>query len=73
MRRVAVVSTSISTVGYAEPSRILEVEFCNGGVYQYLNVPPDEHAALMVSASKGLHVNREIKTRFSFLRVDGGQ
>ena len=71
MRRVAVDSSSIATVGYAEPLRVLEVEFRNGGVYQYLQVPPDEYALLMAAPSKGRHVNQSIKPRYLFERLDG--
>ena len=69
MRRVAVDSSSIAAVGYAEILRVLEVEFRNGGVYQYLNVPPDEYELLMSAPSKGRHVNQSIKPRFSFQRL----
>jgi hypothetical protein len=71
MRRVAIVSSSILSIGYAECSGVLEVEFCNGGVYRYFDVPPEEHASLMVAQSKGEHLNQAIRTQFSFVRVDG--
>ena len=69
MDRVTVGSSSIAAIGYASASRVLEVEYCNGGVYWYLDVPPDEHAALMEAPSKGRHVNMSIKPRYSFERV----
>ena len=69
MTRQAVVSTSIVGVGYAAAGRILEVEFVGGAVYEYLEVPAAEHAALMSATSKGQHINGFIKVRYHFRRV----
>ena len=69
MDRQRVESTSIVTVGYDQDRLILEIEFSSGGVYQYLNVPSDVHATLLVAESKGRHVNSAIKGHFSFRRV----
>jgi hypothetical protein len=63
------VSSSIVSLGYAASLRILEVEFANGGIYQYAGVPDEAHRALLAAESKGLHVHRFIKGRFPFQRV----
>jgi len=39
MLRMSVSSSNISSVGYDPKTQTLEVEFHNGGVYQYFNVP----------------------------------
>ena len=39
MKRVAVDSSSIASVGYDSKAYVLEIEFRNGGVYRYLDVP----------------------------------
>ena len=39
MDRYSVASSNISAVGYDEQSETLEVEFLNGSIYQYYNVP----------------------------------
>ena len=70
MTRQWVVSSCIEGVGYAVEARTLEVEF-NGGVYQYLDVPPLEHEALMGASSMGQHVNGCIKTRYACRQVRG--
>lgn len=69
MLRESVESSAIVAVGYSATSLVLEVEYISGGVYQYLGVPVDEHAALMAAASKGQHVNRRIRGCFAFRRV----
>ena len=71
MSREPVDSTSIASIGYLPGLGILEVEFLQGGVYQYLGVPSEEHQALMQAASKGQHLNRVIKGRFPFQRAGG--
>ena len=43
MQRQPVESSSLASVGYEERTRTLEVEFHNGGVYQYLEVPASVH------------------------------
>jgi len=40
VKRSRVVSSSVAAVGYDEESRILEVEFVDGRVYRYVDVPP---------------------------------
>ena len=72
MPREPIVSTSIASIGYAAMSSMLEVEYVNGGVYQYMGVSADEHQALMDASSKGEHVNRYIRGCFSFRKVAGG-
>ena len=71
MLRVPVLSSSIISLGYSPSSRILEVEFASGGVYQYEGVPDDVHRGLLAAESKGRHVHRFIKGRFPFQRVGG--
>ena len=40
MKRELVTSSNILELGYDEESRILEVVFHSGNVYQYFDVPP---------------------------------
>jgi hypothetical protein len=45
MQRVSVDSTSIASIGYAPEQQVLELEFGQSGeVYQYFDVPAEEHA-----------------------------
>jgi hypothetical protein len=45
MERQLVQSSNVYSVGYDAEKRRLEVEFVNGGVYEYLDVPPEKHEA----------------------------
>jgi KTSC domain len=69
VERMPVSSTSVASIGYDGDSRVLEVEFLNGRVYQYVNVPPATHAELMESGSKGRFINQFIKPMFAAIRV----
>jgi hypothetical protein len=53
MRREAVESTTMRSVGYESKSKILEIEFQSGELYQYLDVPEMVHKRLLRAKSKG--------------------
>lgn len=63
------VSSSLATVGYDMSTRVLEVEFHSGQVYQYLDVPKDVFDALLGSESLGAFFNSEVRDAFRFRRV----
>lgn len=69
MRRDSVVSSNIVSVGYDSPSETLEVEFQNGPVYQYYNVPQSIYEAFMAAPSKGQFLAYQIRDRFPYARV----
>lgn len=69
MRRVRVRSSSLAVVGYDEAGRLLEVEFTNGSVYEYFDVPPAVHLALMTAPSLGRHMNVYVKPVFHCRRI----
>jgi hypothetical protein len=53
MEREEVTSSNLRSVGYDAESQILEIEFKQGAVYQYYEVPPEVHASLMAARSIG--------------------
>ena len=64
MKRVAVDSTSIASIGYEPRRRELEVEFRqSGGVYRYFDVPSEEYAEFMAAGSKGAYLNQVFKPK----------
>lgn len=69
MERNGVVSSQIRSIGYNETDKILEIEFKNGSVYQYLRVPPNVHSSLMNSQSKGKYLHENVKGYFEFVRT----
>lgn len=69
MNRQPVASSNIASIGYDEPSQTLEVEFTNGTVYQYYNVPQPLHEHLMQAGSKGQFLAYQIKNAYPYSRV----
>ncbi|MCW5313635.1 KTSC domain-containing protein [Nostoc sp. KVJ3] len=57
-------------VGYDRDEQILQVEFQNGSVYQYLGVDEDTWQDLHTSDSVGSFFNQEIKGRYDCDRLD---
>jgi hypothetical protein len=43
MKRYKAASDAIRSVGYNAKKEILEIEFRNGGIYQYTDFPEDEY------------------------------
>ena len=66
MKREAVDSSMIASVGYDPDDRILEVEFTSGTVYQYEDVPPEEFMGLMNSDSKGQYMLSNIIDMYDY-------
>jgi hypothetical protein len=52
-------------VGYDSGSETLEVEFLNGRIYQYFNVPQFMHERMMEAPSVGKFFNAEIKNVYA--------
>lgn len=69
MRRVPVSSSNLVSVGYDPDSRILEIEFRQGAVYQYSNVPASVHSGLMNAASHGTYFHDHIRDRYPTTRI----
>jgi hypothetical protein len=69
MRRRVVTSASVKSVGYDMSSGTLELEYVNGSIYQYYEVPQPTYAGLLAAPSIGNYVNTQIKPYFDFAEV----
>src|SRR5881396_3285798 len=67
--REPVHATAIAKVGYSKRRRILEIEFVNGAIYRYLDVPASVYRALMSAQSKARYYDVNIKGTYQSLRV----
>ena len=56
MKREAVDSSMISSVGYSAETKELEVDFQSGKAYVYKDVPKEEYEGLMAASSKGQYM-----------------
>lgn len=64
-----VVSTSLASVGYSRLQACLEIEFCDGCVYQFFQVPHDRFLQLLTADSKGTVFNQNIRNRYSYQQL----
>lgn len=61
MLRKNVSSSNIKSIGYDKSTSTLEVEFLNGNIYQYSNVPESLYINLMNAGSHGEYLDAYIK------------
>lgn len=61
MQRTRVSSSNLASVGYDPATKTLEVEFLNGSIYQYFNVPEAVYRGLMAAASHGSYFDANVK------------
>lgn len=59
----------MSSVGYDNTTKILEIEFHTGLVYQYLGVPPKVYADLMHSGEIGKYFSEKVRPKFQTKQV----
>jgi hypothetical protein len=71
--RQAVESTAIAKVGYSGRRHILEIEFINGAVYRYLDVPPTVCRDLMSAESKARFYDSNIRRHYRSVLVRSQQ
>ena len=64
MERQPVKSSEISSIGYDPKSKILEIEFRSGRIYQYLNVHESEFKGLMTASSHESYFQANIKNHY---------
>ena len=70
MNREKVDSTNLASVGYDAENQILEIEFQNGGVYQYFDVPNSIYIGLMNASSHGQYFDKNIKkSKFKYKKI----
>jgi len=69
IHRKPVLSTALAAAGYNRRHRMLEIEFCNGAVYRYLEVPSVTYRKLLSAKSKARYYDSNIKGKYRSLRL----
>jgi uncharacterized protein YqiB (DUF1249 family) len=67
MERQDVESSVIESAGY---SMVLEIEFENGRIYQYYDVPVSVYLELMAAESKGKYFNAHIRNEYKYQEIE---
>lgn len=63
MKRSTVNSSNVLSVGYDTTTSTMEVEFKNGDIYQYYEVPEGIYQNLINAASVGKYLDQNVKKR----------
>jgi KTSC domain-containing protein len=66
----AVASKGIRWIRYDERSRTLDVAYASSGEYRYFDVGPEVYAWLMKAESKGKFMNRLVKEKYRYERLE---
>lgn len=61
MKRIYVESSNIKSIGYDEIMNILQVEFKNGSIYNYFDIPKIIYTNLINAESHGKYLDKYIK------------
>jgi len=69
MNRKPVSSSNLRSVGYDSNSKVLEIEFNTGTVYQYSSVPESVYRGLMAAASHGQYFIQNIKGVYAYQQM----
>jgi hypothetical protein len=68
----SVKSKAVKSLLYDDATRTLDVEFASASTYRYFDVPRDVYEWLLRVDSKGTFVNRLVKEKYRYERVDSG-
>ena len=69
MKRVSVPSSTLAAVAYSCQGSLLDLEFCDGSLYRFFEVPEDCFQQFMASDSKGRYFNNNIRNRFRYQQL----
>jgi len=69
MERKLVRSTNIRSIGHESKSNTLEIEFSDGGIYQYFGVPESAFKGLMSALSHGSYFHKHIKDKYRWAKI----
>ncbi len=67
MKKTEVESSVIGAVGY---TRVLEIQFESGRIYQYYDVPEKVYEEMLASDSKGRYFNSHIRNKYAFQEIE---
>jgi hypothetical protein len=67
--RQPIESTAIAKIGYSKRRHILEIEFVNGAIYRYLDVPPSVYRELMLADSKARFYDANIRHHYHSVMI----
>jgi hypothetical protein len=70
MNRTPVTSSNVASIGWDAGTAVLEVEFHNGRVYQYEQVPQSVFSGLMRAGSHGGYLTEHVKGVYPYQQIN---
>jgi hypothetical protein len=61
MEMITVSSSNVHAISYSAEAATLQVQFINGGIYEYQGIPQEIYEGLMAAGSKGQFLDQYIK------------
>lgn len=68
--RIKVESSNIYSIGYDKLKKIVQIQFINGGIYEYYDVPENVYIQFMSAESKGKFASRNIYYSYKNGRIN---
>lgn len=62
-------SSNLSRIGYDSGNQILMVQFKNGSLYNYYDVPDQVYQGMRIAPSKGQYLAQNIKGSYRYARA----
>ena len=69
MYMVSVSSSRIDSVGYDEHLKLLQIQFVNGAMYEYYDVPKDIYIGLITASSAGEYFHEYVRNVYRFSKI----
>lgn len=63
-------SSVVAAYSYDASTKVLTITYVSGMVYQYIDVPEHIYDEMKRSKSKGIYLNKQIKGKYSFRKMD---
>jgi hypothetical protein len=69
MNRIPVTSSNLASVGYDAATQTMEIEFNDGAIYQYFDLPQLVYQGLISAASAGQYFHAQVRGVYRYARV----
>ncbi len=67
--RIVLESSNLRSIRYDKTDNCLEIEFQNGRIYQYFDIPKNVYKELLSAESHGRYFNHEIRDCYAYCRI----
>lgn len=69
MYMISVSSSRLEAVGYDERLKLLHIQFVDGSLYEYYNVPKSIYIELINASSAGKYFHKYVKDIYRFSKI----